>query len=146
MFLIVVTDLDFGPQGISSLIGIQKSVEDLQHSGLACSVVSDQGDPFSSFDLEGYIGKKRLSGKTFRQVFHGKHVVSADCPGLQGEAHLCLDLYRFFDALHLVQHFFTAFRSADGLLPVEGFQFDDHCFLMFDLSLLVQIGLILGVS
>ena len=75
--------------------------------------------------------------KAFFQTFHFQYVISADDPWSQMDMDLRIDFCRLFQNLDLVQHFLTAFRTADRLFTVEGFQLGDHFLLVFDLTLLV---------
>ena len=101
---------------------------------------------FSSFDLEIDIMKKYLGIKLFGKVLYSQNIIPADTGRFKSEMHLCIDFHRFFHRFDLFQHFLTAFRTADGFLTVEGFQFVDDSLLMFDFSLLVVIFFEAGVA
>ena len=146
MLLIIVTNLHFGTQREASGVCIQKSVENLEHCSFAGSVVSNQCYALASFDLERNIGKKFLLRETFGEIFYGKDIVSTDHAWLKRKTHLALDFDRFVNPLNLIQHLFTALCTFDGFFSVERFQLDDNGFLMFDLALLVEICLVLGIT
>ena len=78
MFLIIISDLDFGAQRKTSFIGRKKIVKDLQHGSFASTVVSDKSYTFSTFDLEGDIMKQFLSRETFGKIFYSENIISAD--------------------------------------------------------------------
>ena len=72
--------------------------------GLACSVISQQGDPLTAFNIQFYIGKQRAIPEGFGNIFHFEHHISGKIFYSEGGLH---DFFRFgtfclFDPLHSV--------------------------------------------
>ena len=144
MFLVIVTDLYLGTKGKLAGIGRNHLVQDLKQCGFSCSVIPNKGYSFTTLDLKRNILEKGLPRKSFGKLFHSQHIIAADEARLQGETHLIVYFSRFIQTLHFIQHFFTAFRTANGLFTVKGLC--NHRFLMLNFSLLVQIGFILSIT
>lgn len=113
MLLIIVADLNLGAQGKASGVCRKDAVKNLQHGSLSCPVISDQRNPLTSFYLKGDICKQCLAGEAFGQFLYSKNVISAYGSWLQRKTHMSLDFHRLVKSLDLIQHFLTAFSSAD---------------------------------
>ena len=77
MFLVVIADLYLGAKGKFTCICFQKTVDDLQHSSLAGSVVTDESYTFSALDIKGNIRKKCLSRECFGKLFYMENIIAA---------------------------------------------------------------------
>ena len=146
VFLIIVSDLNLGTQGKASCISIHNSIENLQNCGLTSTIVANQGNTLPTFDFKINICKQSLSWESLGKSFYSKYIISTDKTWFQGNTHLVINFNWFLNALDLVQHFYTALSTLNGFLTVKGAELGDNSLLMFDLSLLVQVSLVLGVT
>ena len=144
MLLIVVADLDIGAQPDLAVIRGEQLVDDLQDRGLAGSVIPDDGYVLALFDVHGEVLKEGEGAKVLGKVLDVENVVSADEFRLEGKVHIRPRLRGLFQNLDLVQHFLPALRTLDRFLPVKGFELVDDCLLVLDLTLLLEIGVVLG--
>ena len=55
--------------------------------------------------------------------------------------HFAVDFCRLLQTIYLIKGFFAALGTLDGFLTIKLFKLCDNLFLMFDLGLLVKVGL-----
>ena len=96
--------------------------------------------------LPAFQGKEQIVKQFFRpegfcQSFHLQTIITAYNLGREFHAHVRPRFGRLLQDIDFLEHFFPAFRPADGLFPVKGTQLFDNRLLMPDFLLLVHIGI-----
>ena len=77
MFLVIISDLNFGTQGKLAGICLDKSVDDLQHRCFSGSVIADKSYTFPSLDIKRNIRKQGLPREGFGKFLHMEYIISA---------------------------------------------------------------------
>ena len=90
--------------------------------------------------------EQSLWRKCFGQTFYSQHIFTADDLRFQFNMHIGLHFGRTLQNFDLIKHFLTALGAFDGFFTIEGLQLCNDFLLVFDLTLLIQIGLHLCFS
>ena len=138
VFLVVVADVDIGPETDHARVGGDHFIEDPKDRGFSGAVVADQRHVFAAPDLERDAGKQFFVPVGFGEVIDGEHFSSALNAGRKDQVHVVAQLHRFLQDLRALEDFLAALGALYGFLAVKAAELLDHFLLVADLRLVVR--------
>ena len=137
--------MDVGAKPHQSAVGRHFSQKHFKQCGFAHAVGTDDGNIFSTLDIQIHMAENTLSAVGLGQFFRMEHVTAADDAGCQCQAHMGRQAVGAVNTLDFFQLFFPAFGALDGFFSIKCLQCADDFFLTFQLPLLVFVSLLLDV-
>ena len=92
MFLIIIPNMYFGSKSDLTAIKTFHTIDHFEHGGFACSVITDDGYTFTSFDFKTYVLKQVLISKGFADPLNLHNVLATDTGRSKSDTHVIPDL------------------------------------------------------
>ena len=141
MLLIVVANMYICTKRDRTTVGRNKVIDDLKDRGFPCTVITNDGYVFASFNIHADILEQGKVIEGFGKMLYMKNIISTLTAGSQCHMDISPGFSWLFKDFNLIQHLFPAFCPFDGFFTIKAFQLFNDCLLMTDLLLLVQIGI-----